>query len=159
MKEGPQKSAEAPAVSRPFRRKNHLGTAPGTSHPQSEGHKRMKTIHRFRFEPEVPLEQAETTLVLAIIAAEALHGQAAVRLSMRYLFGEEKRACVIDGDSEAARHVILIFTQFLIHEFGENAFQVTWEQHEAKPSKATREEPTSGTGCGACAACGKGVVA
>ena len=35
----------------------------------------------------------------AIIAAEALHGQAEVRLSMRYLFGDEKHACVIDADT------------------------------------------------------------
>ena len=119
----------------------------------------MKTIHRYRFEPDVPLEEAETTLVLAIIAAEALHGQAEVRLSLRYLFGEKKHACVIDGDNEAARHVILIFTQFLIHEFGENAFQVTLEQHAAKPSKTASEEPKPGNGCGACAACGKGVGA
>ncbi|MBT5608571.1 MAG: hypothetical protein HOJ57_21725 [Lentisphaerae bacterium] len=115
----------------------------------------MKTVHRFRFEPEVPLEEAETALVLAIIAAEALHGQAEVRLSLRYLFGEKKHACVIDGDNDAARHVILIFTQFLIHEFGEDAFQVTREQHAAKPPKATCEEPKPDTGCGACAVCGK----
>ena len=125
----------------------------------------MKTIHRFRFEPGVPLEEAEATLIMAIIAAEALHGQAEVRLSMRYLFGEghsrdaSRHACVIDGDNEAARHVILIFTQFLIHEFGEDAFQVTREQHAAKPPKGTREEPKPGNGCGACNACGKGVGA
>ena len=119
----------------------------------------MKTVHRFRFEPEVPLEEAETALVLAIIAAEALHGQAEVRLSLRYLFGEKKHACVIDGDSEVTRQLVLIFTQFLIHEFGEDAFQVTREQHAAKPPKGTREEPKPGNGCGACNACGKGVGA
>lgn len=125
----------------------------------------MKTIHRFRFEPDVSLEEAETSLVLAIIAGEALHGQAAVRLSMRYLFGEEKRACVIDGDNEVARHVILIFTQFLIHEFGENAFHVSWEVRPSSSTPAPEPKAAAGgaapdaAGCGTCKACGKGVGA
>lgn len=121
----------------------------------------MRTIHRFRFEPEVPLDNAETTLCLAIVAAEALHGQASVRLSLRYLFGEEKRACVIDGDNEVARHVVQIFTQFLIHEFGENSFQVTREEHPVAPPDAKRARKAPENGCKGCAgaACGKEVGA
>jgi len=125
----------------------------------------MRTIHRFRFESEVPIEEAETSLVLAIIAAEALHGQPAVRLSVRYLFGEEKRACVIDGDNDVARHVILIFTQFLIHEFGEDSFQVTRETYPSTvPSRESKAAAAGAAaagaaGCGACKACGKGVGA
>ena len=82
-------------------------------------------VYRYQFEADVPLDEAEAALLLAIVAAEALHGQPAVRLGVRYLFGEGKRACVIDGAGKMARHVALIFTQFLIREFGENAFQVT----------------------------------
>ena len=129
-----------------------------------------KTVYRYQFEDEVPLDQAEATLIMAIIAAEALHGQAEVRLSMRYLFGDEKHACVIDGDNEVTRQLVLIFTQFLIHEFGEDAFQVTLI---SKDDRAERPAPGNGkrmsggrgnggcSGCetGACAACGKGVVA
>lgn len=93
----------------------------------------MKTIYRFRFRRQVPLDKAEATLMLALIAAEALHGQPNVRLSVGFLFGKEKHACVIDGDSEIARQVVLIFTQFLIHEFGEDSFQVRREQHDIPP--------------------------
>lgn len=107
----------------------------------------MKTIYRFQFQRQVPLEKAESTLMLALIAAEALHGQPNVRLSVRYLFGEEKRACVIDGDSEIARQVVLIFTQFLIHEFGEDAFQVGRELHDAPA-------PVRDCKCGGDGACG-----
>ena len=126
-----------------------------------------KTVYRYQFEPDVPLEEAETSLVLAIIAAEALHGQPAVRLSLRYLFGEEKHACVIDGDNDVARQVVLIFTQFLIRQFGDDAFQITQPVREcpvppadggngkcARPDKSGK-----GKSCGDCAACGKGVKA
>ena len=129
-----------------------------------------KTVYRYQFENEVPLDQAEATLIMAIIAAEALHGQAEVRLSMRYLFGDEKHACVIDGDNEVTRQLVLIFTQFLIHEFGEDAFQVTLISKDDRAERPVpgNGKPTSGgrgnggcNGCdaGACAACGKGVEA
>jgi hypothetical protein len=127
-----------------------------------------KTVYRYQFEDEVPLDQAEATLIMAIIAAEALHGQAEVRLSMRYLFGDEKHACVIDGDNEVTRQLVLIFTQFLIHEFGEDAFQVTLISKDDRAQRLGNDKPTpggranggcNGCGTGACATCGKGVEA
>jgi hypothetical protein len=110
----------------------------------------MKTIYRFQFQRHVPLEKAEATLMLALIAAEALHGQPNVRLSVGYLFGEEKHACVIDGDNEIARQVVLIFTQFLIHEFGEDTFRVRQELHEVQAAQPRSPEPGKCTGNGAC---------
>lgn len=100
-----------------------------------------KTIYRFQFESSVPMDEAEISLAMAIIAAEALYGQPAVRLALRYLFGEEKRACVIEGDSEIAREVVLIFTQFLIREFGENSFQVTQPVRERAATPAAPAAP------------------
>jgi len=88
------------------------------------------TIQKFIFKPDVDLEQAEGTLLLSIIAAEALHGQAAVRLEARYLFSNEKRACVIDCRGKASDDFIKIFTGFLIREFGEDAFGVSCEAKE-----------------------------
>lgn len=88
------------------------------------------TIQKFTFDDSVDLEQAEGTLLLSIIAAEALHGQAAVRLEARYLFSNEKRACVIERRGKASDDVIKIFTGFLIHEFGEDAFGVSCEAKE-----------------------------
>jgi hypothetical protein len=130
-----------------------------------------KTVYRYQFENEVPLDQAEAALIMAIIAAEALHGQAEVRLSMRYLFGDEKHACVIDGDNEVTRQLVLIFTQFLIHEFGEDAFQVTLISKDDpttdRPAPGNGRPMSGGRGSGGCngcetnvcAACGKGVKA
>ncbi len=88
------------------------------------------TIEKFSFKPQVDLGQAEGTLHLAIIAAEALHGQAAVRLEARYLFSNEKRACVIERRGKVSEDITKIFTGFLIHEFGEDAFSVTSQAKE-----------------------------
>ena len=124
-----------------------------------------KTVYRYQFEPEVPLDEAETSLIMSIVAAEALHGQPAVRLSLRYLFSEEKRVCVVDGDNEVARQVVLIFTQFLLRQFGDDAFQITQppKKHPESASDGTGQAPLrpgKGAGkCSVCGACGKGVEA
>lgn len=124
-----------------------------------------KTVYRFQFEEDVPLEEAETSLVLAIIAAEALHGQPAVRLSLRYLFSEEKRACAVTADNEVARQVVMIFIQFLLRQFDDDAFQVTQPLSEPPASPAAEADGKharpgrSNGGCGTCAACGKEVGA
>ena len=125
-----------------------------------------ETVYRYQFEPDVPMEEAETSLIMAIVAAEALHGQPAVRLSLRYRLSEERRACVIEGDNEIARQVVLIFTQFLLRQFGDDAFQIT------QPAKRRPEAATAGVtqapirpdgkgrgDCSTCKACGKGVGA
>jgi len=125
-----------------------------------------ETVYRYRFEPDVPMEEAETSLIMAIVAAEALHGQPAVRLSLRYRLSEEQRACVIDGDNEIARQVVLIFTQFLLRQFGDDAFQITQpakrrpEAASAGARKAPDRPDGKGSGhCSTCKACGKGVGA
>lgn len=69
--------------------------------------------------------------MLAIIAAERLHGQAGVRRSLCYRFSEEDHACVISRDTVAARDVAMIFAQYLSRDFGEDAFQVTLERIDA----------------------------
>lgn len=125
-----------------------------------------KTVYRYQFEPDVPLEEAETSLIMAIVAAEALYGQPAVRLSLRYLFSEEKRVCVVDGDNEIALQVVMIFTQFLLRQFGDDAFQIT-QPAKGRPeaaSAAVRQAPGRPDGrslgdCITCKACGKGVGA
>ena len=92
----------------------------------------MKTNYRFQFQRHVPLDKAEAALLRSLIAAEGLHGQANVRLSVGYIFGEENHVCVIDGDNEIARQIVLIFIQFLIHEFGEDTFEVWQELHDVQ---------------------------
>ena len=123
---------------------------------------RTKTIQKLTFKPDVDLEQAEGTLLLSIIAAEALHGQAAVRLEARYLFSNEKRACVIECRGKVSDDVIKIFTGFLIHEFGEDAFQVTLiskDDHVERPAPGNAKPTSGGRGNGGCNGCETNVCA
>lgn len=94
-----------------------------------------KMIQKFTFNSDVNLEQAEGTLLLSIIAAEALHGRPAVRLEARYLFSNEKRACVIECRGKVSYDIIKIFTGFVIHEFGEDSFKVVRETPAETPAR------------------------
>ncbi len=83
-----------------------------------------KTVYRYRLEDGVPLQEVEETILLAVLAAESLHGEARVRLDASYRFNRDKRVCVIDAGTEVGRDVCRLFTGLAIKEFGRDSFQV-----------------------------------
>lgn len=83
-----------------------------------------REVHRYKFEPSVPAEEIESSVLLAILAAEGLHSQAQVRLDARYHCDAERHACVIDASTEVGHAVSRIFAGFAIREFGEGSFTV-----------------------------------
>jgi hypothetical protein len=83
-----------------------------------------KELYRYSFEPDVPPEDIESSLLLAILATESLHGEAQVRLDAGHVFDPTKRVCVIDANTPVGRDFNLIFVGFLRREFGEDAFRV-----------------------------------
>ena len=83
-----------------------------------------REVQRYAFEASVPAKDIEETLLLAVLAAEGLHGQSSVRLDATYYFDREKHVCVIDAGSDVGRDICRMFTGFAIREFGESAFSV-----------------------------------
>ena len=83
-----------------------------------------REIYRYRFGDGIPTSEAEESLMLAVLAAESIHGRSALRLAGAFLFDAEKRSCVIDGSTEIGRHIASIFTGFLGKQFGDEAFKV-----------------------------------
>ena len=81
-------------------------------------------IYRYQFGDAVSPRDIEETLLLAVLAAECLHGQSRVRLDAGYFLDEDQRACVIDAGTVVGRDINRVFTGFAIREFGEDAFQV-----------------------------------
>ena len=81
-------------------------------------------IYRYVFTDTVPIEDAEATLHLAILAAESLFGESRVRMDVAYSIDESARVCVIDATNEVGRSVCRIFTGYLIREFGQDRFTV-----------------------------------
>jgi hypothetical protein len=83
-----------------------------------------REIHRYQFEENVSASEIESTLLLAVLAAEGLHGVSRVRLDASYFFDAHTQACVIDAGTDVGRDICRIFTGFAIREFGEEAFTV-----------------------------------
>lgn len=83
-----------------------------------------RTRYRYEFRPNVPLREVEESVLLAILAAEGVHGEAQVRLDAGYDFDEPARACLVDASTAVGETIARVFTGFLRKEFGEDAFRV-----------------------------------
>ena len=83
-----------------------------------------RDIYRYSFGERIPTVEAEESLMLAVLAAECIHGRSALRLAGAFLFDTKKRSCVIDGSTEIGQHIAAIFTGFLGKQFGDEAFKI-----------------------------------
>lgn len=81
-------------------------------------------VYRFVVKPSVPLDEAELSLQLAILAAEGLFGGARVRMDVGYRLDKSGRTLVVDANTEVGSAVVRMFTAFLTREFGDRAFEV-----------------------------------
>jgi len=85
----------------------------------------MRTdVFRFTFTPSVNMLEAEATLQLAIVAAEGLFGEARTRTDVAYFADLPRHALVVDGSTSAGSAVVRVFTAFITHELGADAFTV-----------------------------------
>ena len=69
--------------------------------------------YSYQIERGVPFEAVEESLLLAILAAECLHGTPQVRLDAVFRADAAKRACVVDAGTEVGRDIARLFTGFL----------------------------------------------
>src|SRR5262245_15004338 len=83
-----------------------------------------KELYRYSFPPDVPVEDIEATLLLALWGAESLHGESQVRLDATHFLDSDRRACVIDAGAPVGPDVNRLFVGFVRREFGNDGFQV-----------------------------------
>src|SRR5262245_3161562 len=92
-----------------------------------------RQLYRYAFAPGAPLEEVEATLALALLAVQALHGEAQARLDAAHYLDAGGRACVIDAGTAVGRDLNRLFTGLMRREFGEDAFAV--ERVDAAPAR------------------------
>ena len=96
-----------------------------------------KELYRYRFTAEVPIEEVEASLLLALLATESLHGEAQTRLDAAHYLDPIKRACVIDAGTPVGRDLNRLFTGFMGREFGADSFTVERvAEHHQQPQEA-----------------------
>ncbi len=91
-----------------------------------------RELYRYHFTPAVPPEEVEASLLLAVLAAESLHGETQVQLDAEHCFDAAKRTCVIDAATPVGRDLNRLFLGFLRREFGDAAFRVERVQAPAR---------------------------
>ena len=84
----------------------------------------MKEAYRYKFDPSIPFEDIEASLLLAMLSAESIHGESQVRLDASHVIDAEAHACVIDANTAVGRDLNRLFTGFIRREFGEGLFRV-----------------------------------
>lgn len=83
-----------------------------------------KDAYRYRFNQELPLQEVEDSLLLAVLAVENLYGRSLVRLDAAFLLDRQERTCELEAGTEVGRAIARIFTGFLSQQFGEQSFRI-----------------------------------
>ena len=80
--------------------------------------------YNFKFLSASALRDAEKTLLLAMVAAEGLHGEARVRMDAPYIVDKDLNTITVGTSTVVGEDIASIFTAFLIKELGQNKFLV-----------------------------------
>lgn len=83
------------------------------------------STYRFEFDRGTDLDDAESTLHLAILAAEGLYSEAQIRLGFAYHRDEANHCLHLSGGDDLSATVVHIFTALATKEFGATAFAFT----------------------------------
>jgi hypothetical protein len=94
-------------------------------------------VYRYVFEPVVPAAEVETTLVLSLLAVEALHGESQTRLDAGHAFDGRRRVVVIDAATAVGRDFNRVFIGFVTREFGPDSFRVERVHPKDRPEPVT----------------------
>jgi len=98
-------------------------------------------VYRYEFDAAVPAAEVETTLVLSILAVEALHGESQTRLDAGHAFDLTRRTVVIDAATPVGRDLNRVFIGLVTREFGPDSFRV--ERVDRARDAAHRPEPVT----------------
>ena len=90
-----------------------------------------RLVYRYNFAKHVPVDDIEDSLMIAALAAEALHGRASMKQDASFCFNKKTRVCVVDAETPVGCDIARILTTFIARGFGERAFTV--ERAEEQP--------------------------
>jgi hypothetical protein len=80
--------------------------------------------YRYIFGWDLPLEEVQATLRMALVASECLHGPALVALEASYQFDAQLGICEIPASTPVGRDLNRLFTGLIQKEFGEASFWI-----------------------------------
>ena len=84
----------------------------------------VRSVYKFNFDKHIPVDDIEDSLMLAALAAESLHGRAAMKIEASFCLNKRHRTCVIDAETPIGGDIARIFTAFVTKGYGEASFDV-----------------------------------
>ena len=84
----------------------------------------MTQAYRYQFRQGVELRDAEDTLLLALLAAEGVFGEARVRMDGGYSPDRDARTLTVDATTAVGQFANAVFMAYILKEFGRDAFTV-----------------------------------
>jgi hypothetical protein len=81
-------------------------------------------VYRYDFGPDVPLEEVEASILLALLGTESLHGECEVQLAAPHYLDRERRACIVDATTSLGSHFNRLLLGLLRREFVPTEFNV-----------------------------------
>ena len=94
----------------------------------------LNDLYRYEFAESVSMNELEGTLMLALAAAENLHGASQVRLDAEHAFDAALRVCVVNAGTPVGQDLNKLFAGFAMREFGAECFRVERIVAEPTPS-------------------------
>ena len=83
-----------------------------------------RQLYRFTIDDSVALEDVESSLVLALMGVESLHGAERTRLEAAHALDRDTRILVVDASSQVGGDLNRLLVGYLRREFGDDAFRV-----------------------------------
>src|SRR6185295_4290311 len=78
----------------------------------------------YTFSSAVSLDEVESSLLLALLGTESLHGEASTRLDAAHRVDRKTRCVAIDASTESGRDFNRLFLGFVTRAFGADSFSV-----------------------------------
>ena len=82
-----------------------------------------KNFYHFRLDSDIPIEEIEDTLMLALVAVNSLHGLTRVRLDCQFVLDKKRRHVLVDGNTTVGRCFALLLAGYIDYAFGEHRFR------------------------------------
>lgn len=78
----------------------------------------------YKFPDSIDMTEVEETLLVSVLAVEALHGRTGIQLDAEFSHDPVRRQCSVFAGSRVGQDIARIFTGLLSMEFGESSFTV-----------------------------------
>jgi hypothetical protein len=84
----------------------------------TEGH------FQFEFSKSADMAKVEYALLMAVVAAEGIHGRSRVSLEADFNTNQAVRTCVVNANNQVGVDIAKVFAEFLNLEVGQDAYRI-----------------------------------